>query len=307
MTLPAAVCVLGPTASGKTGLCLSLFSPERHVIINADSQQVYRDLPVGTAQPSDAEQAALPHLLYGFASSGSRMSAGEFGGLVMSEILRINGEGKIPVLVGGSGLYIRTILYGLDELPGSDPALRSRLAGEESRLGLASLHARLAAVDPDYASVVSPNDRVRIFRGLEVFELSGLRLGSLRKAEKKPRVDATVIGLDVPRAVLYERINARTSAMLDAGWIGETRAVMDSGFRDWLYALPAIGYGHIVDHLEGRTSREAMEDLIRRDTRRYAKRQMTWFRKMKEILWHPWGGPGDAAAVAGTLGSRGLL
>jgi tRNA dimethylallyltransferase len=225
----------------------------------------------------------------------------------MSEVRRTNEEGKIPVLAGGSGLYIRTILYGLDDLPKSDPALRSRLAAEADRQGLGSLHERLAAVDPEYAAVISPNDRVRIFRGLEVYELSGIKIGELKKTGKKPRIGAVIIGLDVPRQELYERINQRTTAMIESGWIDETGAVMEAGFRDWLYELPAIGYRHIIDHCEGRTSREVMTGLIQRDTRHYAKRQLTWFRKMEGILWRPWSGPSDIAAISETLRSRKML
>ena len=275
----------GPTGSGKSRLAAELFDPRKFVIINIDSQQVYRDLPIGTSQPTPAQLAAIEHRLYGFAECGTRLSAGQFSIKVDAEIADVHDKGRMPVLVGGAGLYIRSVISGLDDLPEADAGLRERLAGEIREKGTEFLHKRLEKLDPAYAAVISRNDKVRIVRALEIYELSGLKLGELRNREKKPRYDAQIIGLEMDRESMYDRINKRTVDMLGAGWIDETKAVIAKGSRDWLYGLPAIGYRHIIDFLEGKHPRERMIELIQTDTRHYAKRQMTWFRKMKAVEW----------------------
>lgn len=246
----------------------------------------------------------IPHRLFNFVPAGERMSAGRFAELVDAEIRNTLREGRRPVVVGGSGLYLHSILFGLDDLPQADPDLRRRLEQEADRQGLETLYDRLRSVDPEYAAVIAPTDRVRIVRALEIWILSGQRLGDLRRRPKRLRYPGTVIaGLRVERGLLYETINRRCEAMLEAGWIDEVQRLVDRGFRDWLRDLPAIGYGHVLDHLEGRIDRTRLLELIRRDTRRYAKRQITWFRKTPGVRWFDHVPGGVPEGLAGLFNS----
>lgn len=283
--------LIGPTGSGKTGLSPQIFPPEKTVIINGDSQQVYHGLEIGTAQPPSSILEKIPHKLYGFIQPGNRLNAGEFSEKADQEISKcMKTKHSCPVIISGSGLYIQSILYGLDDLPQADPYLRKNLMLEISEHGSASLYDRLRKIDPEYAAVIAPADQVRIIRALEIWELSGKKLGELRKLPRIPRYPALILGLKMERSLLYQRINERTIQMLSSGWIQEVEKMLDLGFRDWLYNLPALGYMLIIDYLEKKLNLSELTELIQRDTRRLAKRQMTWFRKIPAIRWFEWDG-----------------
>jgi tRNA dimethylallyltransferase len=250
------------------------------VIVNADSQQVYRDIPIGTAQPTKEEREILEHRLYGFVPSGERLSAGAYVELADKVIAEVWEKGKIPVFVGGSGLYIQSLLYGLDPTPVADQGFRESLKRRISNEGLKPFYLTIQKEDPEYASVINPNDPVRIIRWHEIFTLSGLKLGELRKRKKDPRYRFEVLYHTQPREELHEAINARCRKMLQSGWIEETMSVRNAGYEEWLRSLPAIGYSLILDYLDGKTTFICLLERISALTRQYAKRQETWFKKM---------------------------
>ena len=276
--------LLGPTASGKSRLAISLFQKFNSAIVNCDSQQVYADLSIGTAQPTE-EKKILPHYLYGFLGLGEQFSAGAYEIEADKCLQKLQQNAVLPVVVGGSGFYLKTLIYGLDDLPEKNKTLRTELQKRIEQNGLKSLYKELQSIDKDYSDLISENDSVRIIRALEIYKLSGMKLSVLRQQKKKPKYDVVLIGLDVDREKLYERINNRVLTMLQSGWIEETQKVLERDYRDWLYNFPGIGYRYIIQYLEGDVNYENMVELIQRDTRRYAKRQYTWFRKMENVHW----------------------
>jgi len=276
--------LLGPTASGKSRLAISLFQKFHSAIVNCDSQQVYADLSIGTAQPTE-EKKILPHHLYGFLGLGEQYSAGAYEIDADQCLQNLEQNDVLPVVVGGSGFYLKTLIYGLDDLPKKNETLRADFQERIEQEGLKSVYQELQSIDKDYADLISENDSVRIIRALEIYKLSGMKLSVLRQQKKKTKYDVVLIGLDVNREKLYERINNRVLTMLESGWIEETKKVLEKNYRDWLYNFPGIGYRYIIQHLEGDVSYVDMVKLIQRDTRRYAKRQYTWFRKMENVHW----------------------
>ncbi len=274
------IVIAGPTGSGKSELATRLLSPQKHVIINADSQQVYKDLRIGTAQPTPEQLSQIEHKLYGFLVAGGRLSAGSYIELAEEEIRKAWETRKTPVFVGGSGLYIQSLLYGLDDIPETDIAFRNRIKTEIEQKGLLCFYNKIIQEDPDYASVISPTDPVRIIRWHEIFELSGQKLGDLRKKEKQLRYEGNFLYLDIPRPILYGRINQRCKEMLQKGWIEETVRCRENGHEEWLRNIPAIGYRTILDYLDKKITLEKTVETISQETRNYAKRQETWFKRM---------------------------
>ncbi len=231
--------IAGPTASGKTAVAVALARRVGGEIVNADSQQVYRGLDVGTAKPTPEERAAAPHHLVDVVEPGEGMDAARFAALADAAIASAASRGRVPVVAGGTGLYLRALLHGVVAAPGRDPALRARLEDEAARLGRPALHARLAAIDPDTAGRIRPNDLVRIVRALEI-AASGLRPSELHAAHafQEDRYDAAILALDPPRAELHARIDARVREMFEAGLLDETRALLASR---GIYSEPAMG------------------------------------------------------------------
>jgi tRNA dimethylallyltransferase len=294
---PKLIIVAGPTASGKTALAIDLARRLGGEIVNADSQQVYRGLDVGTAKPTAAERAAAPHHLLDVAEPGEGMDAARWQALADAAIADAADRGRVPLVVGGTGLYLRTLLRGVAAAPGRDPALRARLEDEAARLGRPALHARLAAVDPAAAARIGPNDLVRIVRALEMAE--GGRTQSevfAAHGHREARYRARLLALDPPRAALHERIAARAPALFE-GLLAEARALLASGG-----ALPPklpIGYAEAVAVLRGELeSGEALRRLVVAH-RQYARRQVVWLRREPGVEWlRP---PLDAAALAADL------
>jgi tRNA dimethylallyltransferase len=286
------IVLVGATATGKSALALELAEllGDRGVsleIVNADALQVYRGFDVGTAKPTPEERARVPHHLIDVLDPSQRYSAGEFARRAHRAIGEIRERGGLPVVVGGSGLYVKALLEGLSPVPPGDPEIRAELLRRVRVEGLPALYRELRERDPETAARLPPGDTQRILRALEVERVSGRPLSRFirRQPFGTQRLDGLRIGLTVERPFLYDQIAARVVRMMDLGWLEEVLGLLEQGLAPDLPAFQAIGYRQIVRHLEGEwTLDEAMAD-IQRETRRFAKRQETWFRKDSEITW----------------------
>ena len=277
--------VAGPTASGKTSLAIALARRVGGEVVNADSQQVYRGLDVGTAKPTPEEREAAPHHLLDVASPGEGMDAVRFAALADAAIADIAARGRVPIVAGGTGLSLRALLHGVVAAPGRDPALRARLEEEAARMGRPALHARLAAVDPAAAARIRPNDLVRIVRALEI--AAGGKLPSALHAEhafQPDRYDALLVALDPPRPELHARIDARVREMFAGGLLDEARALRARFAGGPLPRLP-IGYPEAIACVEGTLSQEEAIRRVQVAHRRYARRQVVWLRAERGIEW----------------------
>ena len=269
----------GPTASGKTGVALALADRYPIEVISADSVQVYRGFDIGSAKPSAAEQARLPHHVIDVLDPEQGMDAGEYARLAQLAIADVRARGRVPVVVGGTGLWLRALLRGLVELPKADPALRAALEAECAQLGAPALHARLAQVDPRVAAAVHPNDQLRIVRGLEVYQQTGRPLGELQAehALGARRYESLMFALDLPSDAHTRAIEQRLDAMLSAGLVDEVRALLER-YPDSARAFGSVGYKEVVAHLRDGVTLDETRRLIRKATRVYARRQRTWLR-----------------------------
>ena len=286
---PKVVVIAGPTASGKTALSvkLSLAIFEKGEIINADSMQVYTGMDIGTAKPTPEDQRGIVHHLLDVVEPGEEFNAAVFCSLALPLVKDIEQRGKVCFVVGGTGLYIKSLVEGLFNCPSVDLDLRKELNLECEALGLLKLHERLKRIDPETAGRIHPNDKLRIIRALEIFHLTDRRPTDLVKEQSlqdRP-VNALKLCLDVDRNRLYERINQRSLAMVEAGLPAETEQLLAKGYSPDLKPMKAIGYRHMVKYLDGDCSLEEAVYGLQRDTRRYAKRQLTWFRADPEYVW----------------------
>jgi tRNA dimethylallyltransferase len=280
---PLVIAVVGPTAAGKSELSLRLAQSVGGEVINADSMQLYRGMDIGTAKLAPSQRAGVPHHLLDIWDVGLPASVSEYQLLARSAIEGILARGRIPILVGGSGLYVRAAIDNL-EFPGTDPQLRERLEGELAVAGPAALHARLAGVDPAAAAAILAGNGRRIVRALEVIELSG-RPFSASLPGYESVYQAVQIGLDVPRAELDSRIAERVSRMWRQGLVDEVRALAGTGLREGRTARAAIGYAQVLRFLDGEwTEQEAAAQTVRA-TRRFVRRQESWFRRDPRIRW----------------------
>lgn len=286
--LPPMLAVVGPTASGKTSLALALARCLDTEIISADSMQFYRGMEIGTAAPAPEERAAAPHHFVGFLSPKEQMAAGEFERRAREVAERLRGAGKVPVVVGGSGLYIGALLDGLFPGPARNPELRARLQAQAEKHGNAWLMARLREVDPEYAdSLTSENDLVRVVRALEVYEETGRPFSALHREHRAgaPPLPSVQVALDWDRAALYQRIETRVDRMVAAGWEAEVRRLVEAGYEAHLDRLKALGYREMARYLRGGQSLDEVVAATKQHHRRYAKRQLTWFRGDARIQW----------------------
>ncbi|MCF8061323.1 MAG: tRNA (adenosine(37)-N6)-dimethylallyltransferase MiaA [Deltaproteobacteria bacterium] len=286
------VVITGPTAAGKTALAVDLALALGGEVVNADSMQVYRHMDVGTAKPAKEEMRGVPHHLLDVVDPDQPFNAARYRELAAPAVENITGAGRACFVVGGSGLYIRALLGGLFECPEASPEVRSRLNQAWEEEGGEALHKRLGSLDPDAALGVHPNDRVRVLRALEVIELTGRPFSSLAGEHRfrEDAFEALKVCLHMPRERLYERIDARSRAMMEGGLPEETRRLFEKGYSRELKPMQAIGYRHATAFLEGAWGREEAVKRLQADTRRYAKRQMTWFRGESGVLWRS---PGD--------------
>jgi len=284
--------LLGPTASGKSSLALFLARRFPLEIVCMDSMQIYEELSVGTARPTATEIQAVPHHLFGCISVRETMNCASYANMAGEVLAEIQARGKWPLLVGGTGLYLKTLFSGLDPLPATPEKLRLRLDKTRRRKGDNYLFKLLSRLDSDAAEKVHPNDKQRVQRFLEVRILTGRSIldhwKGLGQSPKNTKAGTPVLmGLKVERSLLVKRIRARTEAMLERGWIQETKHLRELGLLARVREVGPIGYGLIGDFLEGKFSRENLLEKISVQTRRYAKRQMTWFRKDPQITWFP--------------------
>ena len=277
---PPILVIAGPTASGKSALAADLAQRLGGVVINADSMQVYRDLPVLTAQPGPALRARAPHRLYGLLDGAAPCSAGRWRAMALAEIDKARRDGALPILAGGSGLYLRALLRGLAPVPGIPAGLRQEAVRLHAEEGAALFHARLAARDPESAAQIPPGDTQRAIRAYEVLEATGRSLASWQSERHEGfGGPAAVLVLAPPREALYEACNARFDEMMAAGALEEAARLLGRGLDPGLPVMKAVGVRRLADHLAGRTTLERATALGRQDTRRYAKRQTTWFRR----------------------------
>lgn len=288
LSKPRVVAVGGPTASGKTALSVALARAFDGEIINADSMQIYKNLDVGTAKPSAEERQGIPHYLLDFLSPETPYSVADFTAAADPLIRDITARGRLPLVVGGTGLYITSLLSGMAFAPEkTDPAIRARLQARADTEGGAALYAELQRVDPDYASQVHPNNLPRVIRALELFEATGRRMSDQRREARPAEAPYHALCLCLTcrdRAVLYSRIDRRVDEMVENGVLDEARQVYDH--RDaYRTAAQAIGYKEFFPYFEGTANLTECTERLKQATRNYAKRQLTWFRRQNDAVW----------------------
>jgi tRNA dimethylallyltransferase len=286
---PRLVVIVGPTGAGKTRLAIELAHRAGGEVVSADSQQVYVGMDIGTGKASADERARVPHHLLDVMRPDEEMTAMRFVALADAAIAAVAERGRVVVVCGGTGLYVRALLLGLFDGPPAVPAIRARLVARAAAIGAPALHAELAAVDPTLAAKVERNDAKRIIRALEVFEATGVPMSEHQARHDhrtlEPRYPARVIGLGPPRDALYARIDARVDAMIEAGLFDEVARLRAAGFRPPLRSQQAIGYAEVHDHLDGAVDRVRAIELIKRNSRHYARRQLSWYRPDQRIEW----------------------
>jgi len=281
------ILIVGPTASGKSELAVRLAEEIRGEIVNADSMQFYAGMEIGTARPSAELMSRVPHHLFGIVDPDTNFSAADFMAVARDAITDIISRQKVPLVVGGTGLYLRVLLCGLAESPSADEEYRNELIRYASEHGSQALHDKLAGVDPLTAARLHVNDRLRIIRALEVYHQTGRPLSELHSAHgfASEHYDALKIGLKVERGLLYGRIDKRVDAMINEGLVSEVQSLLSRGYCPELKSMGAIGYREICEYLAGKMTLPEAVDLTKQNTRHYAKRQVTWFKKDSTIKW----------------------
>ncbi len=279
--------IAGPTASGKSALAIYLADVFNGEVISADSMQVYRGMDIGTAKPSAEDLARVPHHMLSIIEPGEPFSAGEYVRLVRPVIADLHKLGKLPIVAGGTGLYIRALIDGLCEAPEANSEIRSKLRREEKIHGAGYLYKRLCDVDTVSAGRIQPNDIVRITRALEVYEITGIQISEIQKSHgfKEMLYDYYMIGLSMDRKELYRSIEERVDNMVKRGLESEVRGLLDKDKGSFIL-MHGLGYKQIAGYIKGWYSLDEGIRLLKRDTKRYAKRQLTWFRRDDKIRWY---------------------
>ena len=280
------VFVVGPTASGKTEYSIRLAEDINGEIVSADSMQIYKYMDIGSAKPSAEELARVKHWLIGEIDPRTPFNVSDYQKLALEYIQNIAARGKTPIVCGGTGLYVNSLIYKMDfEAPEGDEEFRQRILAEEDG-DPEKLHKRLESLDPDAAEAIHPNNVKRTLRAIERLEKGEGRLAEFAKATKPSDIiDPVMLGMDLPRDVLYDRINRRVDLLFERGLAQEVRSLMDMGFTSADVAMKGIGYKEIIDVLsQGKDAVEAA-DTIKANTRHYARRQLIWFRRYKQIKW----------------------
>lgn len=281
------VVICGPTGVGKTAAAISVCRRFGGEVVGADSMQVYRQMDIGTAKPTAEEQRLATHHMIDVVNPDEHYDAALFvaqADEVISDLLK---KERVPVVAGGTGLYVKALLHGLSEAIPSDPVITRRLMAEVEASGPAPLHARLAQVDPLYAARISDNDPVRVVRALSVFEATGKPFSAHHTdhAFSEERYEALKVCLFADREALYDRINRRVDLMVAEGLLGEVEGLLEKGYHRHLKSMGSIGYRHMVEHLADGVPWDETVRLLKRDTRRFAKRQLTWFRADPGMIW----------------------
>ncbi len=281
------IIIAGPTAVGKTDLSLALAHTLQTEIISADSVQIYNGLDIGSAKPTLDEMAGIPHHLIDVVEPTQAFSVSDYVKLAKKEIRRLHEMGKIPVIVGGTGLYINGLLYEMDFGEScADAEFRAELEALAERCGAMVVYERLLSCDPVAAERIHPNNLKRVIRALEVNHVTGKPMADFAKAPTKTKdYEVILIGLTRDREVLYERINKRVELMFSAGLLEEVKKLKNSGLNDSFQSMQGIGYKEVLSYLEGRINYEQMIDEIQQGSRHYAKRQFTWFKRYDDLRW----------------------
>lgn len=307
MSRPRLIALVGATATGKTAIGEALAEHAGGTVVCADARQVYRELEIGTGKPTPAERAARPHALFDFVSLGERASAGSWARAATETCQQLFAVGRLPILVGGSGLYLSALEKGLHPEPPKDPALRVRLEQEWAELGAEAMHAKLHALDAGAAAALRPRDRQRVLRALEIVGSSGHTLAWWREQARASPLAAEwrTFEITCEPARLAERIRERTAAMWRDGLLEETQAIVQAGKGPALRRLAAIGYDEALDVLEGTQAPEAARESMDRRTRQLAKRQRTWFRHQLQATTVA-GTPDEAGRIAERIAREAL-
>jgi tRNA dimethylallyltransferase len=281
------IVVCGPTGSGKTSFAINLARRFNGEIVGADSMQIYRCMDIGTAKPTPAERVACPHHMVDIVDPDQDFDAAAYATMASGIIRQTIDRGRTVFVVGGTGFYIKALIHGLFEKGPSDPVVRGRLKKEAESEGTAVLARRLRQIDSNAAEKIHPNDTYRIIRALEVYEVTGepLTVFHQRHGFREQRFDTLEFGLSWPRPALYERINRRVDAMMAQGFLAEVRQLMASGYGRDLKSMQSLGYRHLAEVVSGDTSLAEAVTMLKRDHRRYAKRQLTWFGARTSVHW----------------------
>ncbi len=300
--------LVGATATGKSGLAVAVAqqlgrSGQPAEIVNADSMLVYRGMDVGTAKPTAAERAGIPHHLIDILEVTESASVAQFQALARTAIAECRGRGAVPIVVGGSALYVRAIVDEF-EFPGTDPDLRARLEAELTEIGTSALYARLQAADPAAAARIEPGNARRIVRALEVIQLTGRPFSASLPEPRYALPDVVQLGLSIERPLLDARIEARVAAMWEAGLVEEVRRLAAAGLPDGLTASRALGYRQVLGYLRGECSEEEARMQTVAATRKFARRQDSWFRRDPRIRWLDWDRPDLCVAAISLLPSQ---
>ena len=287
MSKPKVIVICGPTASGKTALSIELAKRVNGEIISADSMQIYKDMNIGTAKPTEDEMQGIKHYLIDFLSPDERYSVAEFKKDALNAIEEILNKKKIPILVGGTGLYVDSLINGIDygniEI---DLKYREELEKTAEEKGLEYLYNKAKLIDEEAMKKISLNDKKRIFRVLELFHATGKTKTKIEEESRKKEnpYDFIIFGIEMDRDVLYSRINTRVDKMIEDGLVEEVKNILKE-YEIFPTAMQGLGYKEVKDYLEGKYTKEEMIEKIKMETRRYAKRQLTWFRRNKDIIW----------------------
>ena len=282
------IVLTGPTAVGKTSLSIALAKAVDGEIISADSMQVYKYLNIGTAKITEEEKCGIPHFLIDELEPDEEFNVTIFKNKVMGYIEDIKSRGKVPIIVGGTGFYIQSVIYDINfNEYGDDSNVRKKYEVMAETLGKSELHKKLALVDREYADSVSYNNVKKVVRALTFFEMTGEKLSehNKRERERSSPFDFAYFVLTMDRKKLYERIDKRVDLMFDMGLVEEVKALMAKGYDKSLVSMQGIGYKEVIDYLSGKTSLEECIDIIKRDTRHFAKRQLTWFKREKVVTY----------------------
>ena len=297
------VVLVGPTAVGKSEIGLRLARTLDTDLLTADSRQVYRGMDIATDKPTLEQRQGVPHCLIDLVDPDESFNAGQYRQQAVQEIERLYGERRLPLIVGGTGLYVRTLMHGLCDAPRADQAYRASLLQQAHAQGRDFLHSELTRIDPELAARLHPHDEVKIVRALEVYHLSGRRLSDVQQQHRFAEQPFSVIlvGLNRDRAQLYRRIDTRVEAMFARGVIEETEQLLAKGYGRGLGAMKGLGYQQVAGYLAGDYDRAEALRLLKRDTRHFAKRQLTWFRKEPGLRWWSLSEQDSPEDVAGRL------
>lgn len=283
------IVISGPTASGKTTLSISLAKFFDGEIVSADSMQIYKYMDIGTAKPTEEEKAGIPHYMMDIIEPSVSFSVADYCNMAHRIIGDIHQRGKIPIIVGGTGLYIDSLVNNVDfGAPDADPSLRAELEELAKCEGNEAVHKILAEIDPKTAEKYHPNNLRRIIRAIEFYKLSGTTISSHAQEAKNSPYLPVQFAIDWDREVLYDRINRRVDIMIKQGLLEEIKSLLENGYEKTSTAMQGIGYKEFFDYFDGKISLEEAIEITKMNSRRYAKRQLTWFRRNKDIHWLKW-------------------